>query len=98
MTVSAGWPGTTHGGIESTAPRTFNGTRSDGTAGLDFTFTKNTTLAERFQLQCRAEIFNLTNPPRFAPPNVVFGNPQFGVVNAQGNSPRVVQFALKLSR
>ncbi|MBS1828953.1 MAG: TonB-dependent receptor [Acidobacteria bacterium] len=81
-----------------TAPRTFNGTRSDGTAGLDITFTKNTTIAERFQLQFRAEIFNFTNSPRFAPPNVVFGNPQFGVVNAQGNSPRVVQFALKLSR
>jgi len=80
------------------APRTFNGSRSDGTAGLDFTVTKNTAIGEKFQLQFRTEVFNLSNSPRFAPPNVVFGNPQFGVVNAQGNSPRVVQFALKLSR
>jgi hypothetical protein len=46
-------------------------------------------------VQFRAEFFNITNTPRFAPPNVVFGNPQFGVVNAQGNQPRVAQFALK---
>ncbi len=81
-----------------TAPRTFNGARGDGTRGVDLTFSKNTRLAEKFVLQFRAEFFNISNTPRFSPPNVVYGNPQFGVVSAQGNQARVAQFALKLSR
>jgi hypothetical protein len=79
------------------APRTFNGCRSDITSQVDLSLTKNTRFLERFNLQFRVETFNLTNTPRFAPPNQNFGNPQFGVVNAQGNLPRIVQFALKLN-
>jgi Carboxypeptidase regulatory-like domain/TonB dependent receptor-like, beta-barrel len=78
------------------APRTFNGCRSDGTSQVDFTLTKNTRLAERWTLQFRAEVFNISNTPRFAPPNQAFGNAQYGVVSAQGNLPRIVQFGLKL--
>ncbi|MBL8211495.1 MAG: TonB-dependent receptor [Bryobacterales bacterium] len=78
------------------APSTFNGCRSDRTDQIDFTLTKNTRIKERFNVQFRAEFFNLSNTPRFAPPNQNFGNPQFGVVNAQGNQPRIVQFGLKL--
>jgi hypothetical protein len=78
-----------------TAPRTFNGTRSDAMKGLDVTFSKNTRIGEKATVQFRAEFFNITNSPRFEPPNIVFGNPQFGVVNAQSNQPRVAQFALK---
>jgi hypothetical protein len=78
------------------APRTFNGCRSDGTSQVDLTLTKNTRVRERWNIQFRAEVFNISNTPRFAPPNQNFGNPQFGVVNAQGNMPRIVQFALKL--
>jgi len=81
-----------------TAPRTFNGCRSDVTGQFDFTLTKNTRFAEKFNLQFRAEVFNASNSPRFAPPNASFGNPQFGVINAQGNLPRIVQFGLKLVR
>lgn len=78
------------------APRTFNGCRSDGTSQVDVTLTKNTRFRERWNIQFRAEAFNLSNTPRFAPANQNFGNPQFGVVNAQGNLPRIVQFGLKL--
>jgi len=78
------------------APRTFNGCRSDGTAQVDVTLTKNTRFLERWNLQFRAEVFNISNSARFAPPNQNFGNPQFGVVAAQGNLPRIVQFGLKL--
>ncbi|MFB3827080.1 MAG: TonB-dependent receptor domain-containing protein [Bryobacteraceae bacterium] len=78
------------------APRTFNGCRSDGTSQIDLTLTKNTRFRERLNVQFRAETFNLTNTPRFAPPNQSFGNPQFGTVTAQGNLPRIVQFGLKL--
>ena len=79
------------------APRTFNGCRSDGTAQVDLTFTKNTRFRERFNLQFRAEMFNISNSARFAPPNQNSGNPQFGVVSAMGNLPRIVQFGLKLN-
>jgi hypothetical protein len=57
---------------------------------------KNTKLRERLHLQFRAEAFNLTNTPRFAPPGQSFGAPGFGVVTSQSNQPRVLQFALKL--
>lgn len=80
------------------APRTYAGLRSDGTAQVDVTLSKTFRIRELFMLQFRAETFNLTNSVRFAPPNQVFGNPQFGIVNAQGNQPRIVQFALKLNR
>ena len=79
------------------APRTFNGCRSDGTAQVDLTLTKNTRFRERFNVQFRTEMFNISNSARFAPPNQAFGNPQFGTVTAQGNSPRIIQFGLKLS-
>jgi outer membrane receptor protein involved in Fe transport len=79
-----------------TTPRTFNGCRSDGTAQVDITLTKNIKFTERLNLQFRTEVFNVSNSPRFAPPNQAFGNPQFGVVNAQSNLPRIIQFGLKL--
>jgi len=78
------------------ASRTFGGLRSDGTAQIDATLTKNTRILEKLNLQFRAEVFNITNTARFSPPNQAFGNPQFGVVNTQNNLPRIVQFGLKL--
>ena len=78
------------------AARTYNGLRSDGTAQIDATLTKNTKILEKLNLQFRAEVFNLTNSARFSTPNQSFGNPQFGVVSAQNNLPRIVQFGLKL--
>jgi hypothetical protein len=63
---------------------------------LDVTVSKTTRLTEKLGLQFRAEFFNLTNSPRFAPPNISFGNASFGVVSAQGNQPRIVQLSLKL--
>jgi hypothetical protein len=79
------------------AGRTFAGSRSDGTARVDLTLSKNTPLTERMVLQFRAEFFNISNMPRFAPPNVSFGAAPFGVVSAMGDSARIVQFGLKLN-
>jgi hypothetical protein len=78
------------------AGRTFSSLRDDGTRGIDMSLMKNTKLRERLHLQFRAEAFNLTNTPRFAPPGQSFGAPGFGVVTSQSNQPRVLQFALKL--
>jgi hypothetical protein len=57
---------------------------------------KNTSFLERYNLQFRAEMFNVSNSARFAPPNAAFGNAQFGSINAQSNLPRIIQFGLKL--
>jgi hypothetical protein len=78
------------------AGRTLSGLRSDPTKELDISLHKNTKLTEKLKLQFRAEFFNITNTPQFAPPNSSFGSPQFGVVSGQSNLPRIIQFALKL--
>ncbi len=75
----------------------------------DFSTTKNFQFRERFQLQFRAEFFNIFNHPNFAlPSNVVSpGSPTAGLITqtpdvAQGNpglgggGPRVMQFGLRL--
>src|SRR5262249_30304682 len=79
-----------------TAPRPFSGVRSDYTRGADVSLHKDPQLHERLVLQFRAEAFNISNTPVFAPPNVSFGSPAFGVVSAQADLPRILQFALKL--
>ena len=82
-----------------TAPRTFGGCRSDNNIADRRDASRRILGSGRsWNVQFRAEFFNITNTPRFAPPNQNFGNPQFGVVNSQGNQPRIVQFALKLIR
>jgi hypothetical protein len=78
------------------APSNFSGCRGDGISQVDVTLAKNTRIGERLNVQFRAEVYNIANSPAFAPPNQTFGNPQFGVVTAQGNLPRIVQFGLKL--
>jgi hypothetical protein len=77
-------------------PRTFNGARGDATHNFDLSLIKDTRILEKLTLQFRAEAFNLTNTPIFAPPNTTFGSPAFGTVSSQANQPRVLQFALKL--
>ncbi len=76
--------------------RTLSGLRTDITQQIDMTLSKTTVIHEKLRLQFRSEFFNLTNSPRFAPPNSVYGNPQFGVVSSQLNQPRIIQFGLKL--
>jgi hypothetical protein len=76
--------------------RTLGGLRSDGLKELDFTVNKTFAIHERLKLQFRAECFNLTNTPQFAPPATALGSANFGSVSAQNNQPRIVQLALKL--
>lgn len=78
------------------ASRTMPDMRSHGIANYDFTVFKNTEITESVRLQFRTEIFNLFNRVRFGYPGTAQGNPQFGVISAQYNDPRLVQFALRL--
>jgi len=77
--------------------RTLSGLRASGLKQFDMTLKKTTTIHERLKLQFRAEFFNLANTPQFAPPGTALGANGFGVVSAQNNQPRVIQFALKLT-
>ncbi len=76
--------------------RTLPDVRAPGLKNFDLSLFKNLPLAERFSLQIRAEAFNALNTPRFGAPNTSLNSAQFGVISTQANSPRQLQFALKL--
>lgn len=78
------------------AGRLLPNARADGTRGWDFSVFKVFPIHESIRAEFRGEFFNFTNTPNFAPPGQVLGNATFGVVSAQANSPRQVQFGLKL--
>ncbi|MEA2541989.1 MAG: hypothetical protein QOH35_3355 [Acidobacteriaceae bacterium] len=74
--------------------------RAGGVANSDFAVFKGTAINERFNLQFRAEMFNLFNRVQFSYPNTVCcsdTNASFGVVSGQTNQPRIFQFALRLN-
>ena len=78
------------------APRTFNTLRSDWVRNVDVSLQKNVRFVSHLGAQFRVDAFNMTNTPQFAPPNTSFGNANFGVVSAQQNQPRSIQFGVKI--
>jgi hypothetical protein len=82
-----------------TEPRVDPRLRGDGIKNFDFAVFKRTTFGPERKLgvEFRTEFFNLFNKARFAPPNIIFGLANFGVVNstANGSFPRLIQFGLK---
>lgn len=78
--------------------RTLPDVRDHGTNNFDIGLVKNNRFLHdgRMNLQFRAEFFNAFNRVRFGDPGLTFGTTTFGVVTSQANSPRLVQFALKL--
>jgi len=76
-----------------------------GLSNLDFMFSKDTPLWERFHVQFRAEAFNILNRPNFAAPpeanTSIFNadgtpNAAAGLIESTVTSARQLQFALKL--
>ncbi len=72
-----------------------------GLATWDFSLMKDTRIRERFNLQFRAELFNLLNRANFNTPNaVVFTptgvSPTAGVITSTSTTSRQIQFGLKL--
>jgi hypothetical protein len=74
-----------------------------GLGTWDFSVMKNTHLAERFNLQFRAEIFNLLNRVNLDTPNLIVytsqggsPSPVAGTFTSTSTSSRQVQFGLKL--
>ncbi len=78
------------------APRVDSGVRLDAIDNWDFSLAKNTPLTEALNLRFTAEFYNIFNHPRFAAPGNQIGSPLFGLVTAQANQPRAVQFGLRL--
>jgi hypothetical protein len=71
--------------------------RAQGINNWDFSASKTTQVTEQVSLDFRAEFFNLFNRVQFAPPNTSFGGQSFGVITAQANNPRQIQFSLRAS-
>jgi hypothetical protein len=77
--------------------RTLPDVRSPGIRNLDLSMFKNFKPMERLTVQFRAEAFNATNTVQFAAPGTGLNTPStFGVISGQANSPRQLQFGLKL--
>jgi hypothetical protein len=70
--------------------------RAQGINNFDFTVAKLTRLTESVGLDFRGEFFNIFNRVQFGEPNTSFGNPFFGRVTSQYNTPRQIQLALRL--
>ena len=75
-----------------------NPVRGPAYRDLDMALVKHTQLTERTDLEFRAEMFDITNTPAFAQPNGSYGAAAFGSITATTTDPRVLQFALRLSR
>jgi hypothetical protein len=78
-------------------PRNDDGLRYQGVDNFDFSVLKSTTFRERFDLQFRAEFFNLFNHTQFASPGLGIGGAVFNQVNTQTNQPRLGQMSLRLN-
>ena len=79
--------------------RTDPALRGPGIANYDLALFKKTAITERFNLEFRAETFNLFNRVQFSPPNTVdttAANSTFGLISSQLNQPRLIQLALRL--
>lgn len=81
-----------------------NAISGPGFENTDFSVVKDTKLTERFNLQFRAEMFDIFNQANFGNPNLTFvpGSTAFGVIRSTRfptgdfGSSRQIQFALKL--
>jgi hypothetical protein len=63
---------------------------------LDLSVSKNIAVTERYRLLFRMDSSNIFNTVIFATPSLDLGSPSnFGVINAQGNSPREIQLSLR---
>jgi hypothetical protein len=88
----------------ATAPQFTLGTASRNPArgpayrDLDFALAKHARLPGETDMEFRGEIFDILNTPEFAQPNGSFGSAAFGTITSTVTDPRVVQFAIRISR
>jgi hypothetical protein len=82
-----------------TAPRTIGTVRQPGVRDVAMSLFKELPLnsvREGMRLEFRVESFNTFNHPQFRGPDASFGSDTFGKITSTANSPRELQFGLKL--
>jgi hypothetical protein len=82
----------TFGNVGATLPDI----RTDGIRNFDISLFKVFAPMEKLRVQFRVEALNAFNTPRFGGPNTSVTSASFGLISSQANSPRQVQFGLKL--
>ncbi|MBI3681211.1 MAG: TonB-dependent receptor [Acidobacteria bacterium] len=70
--------------------------REPGITNFDLSVHRRFRIKELASIEFRTELFNAFNTPQFGRPNGGFGNVLFGTINNQANSPREIQFGLKI--
>jgi hypothetical protein len=70
--------------------------RSHRIQNWDLSVFKDFVVREGMRLQFRTEAFNALNTVRFGNPGTNVAAAGFGVIGTQANSPRQIQFGLKL--
>jgi hypothetical protein len=83
--------------IPGNGPRYYSNLRTDGIHNFDMNLYKSFVPKEGMKIDLRAEMFNLFNHPRFAPPDTGFGDTGFGTITstAPGYLPRYFQFGMR---
>jgi hypothetical protein len=72
--------------------------RGPGYFNLDFSLAKKTRITERFSLELRADVSNLTNTPSFEIPTATYTSSLFGRIGATlVSSPRQIMLGTKLN-
>lgn len=71
--------------------------RGPGRVNLDASLFKDFSPSERWRMQFRAEVFNLSNTPQFDLPNTAIGTPNAGIISAIVGTPRQFQLGLRFS-
>jgi hypothetical protein len=70
--------------------------RNDGVRSFDLSLFKQFAPTEKMRVQFRVEALNAFNTPRFGSPTTSVTSNTFGQITSQANSPRQLQFGLKL--
>jgi hypothetical protein len=70
--------------------------RNDGIRSFDLSLFKQFAPVERLRIQFRVEALNAFNTPRFGSPTLAVTSTTFGQITSQANTPRQLQFGLKL--
>jgi hypothetical protein len=71
--------------------------RTPWTLNENFSLSKNVDFTEHVKLTLRVEAFNIFNRVRWGGPDSTASSAGFGNVTSQGNDPRRMQFALKIT-
>ncbi len=74
-----------------------NALQEDGIFNWDVGLMKNFQLTERFRLQFRWEVFNVTNHPSYGTPNTNFSSPDVGKITSTLGLPRQQQLGVRFS-